>query len=410
MTQRGAKLPDRVPNPKIATLHEDSDGDVTLTLRKGKFAEFIFGFLGAKETLSKTYNHDFTIKLEDLFQFHYLLIQKIEKEQFISMALETATILYDDNTNRTINTFESIEKYSEYRDVGVLAFELTWNFIFKVQNQQEVQQQKVTVFFETINAISQNGSISVKIEHTNQVWATEVLSLFEQQISKLYHNYSNVYRALQFVKRFALVDFIGMLCIVFIIGGGIYVMIQRSALSEPCKTQSEFIFDMSDVITNNLYNNDLNSGLLLQFFLLRDLRHEPSAIVDDLRKKGLFDIRYNTILNKLVSGYYDNGKKSERIGSNMESFIQEIHAIQNIYWIWTYLKFAILYLVCTKSAEIYLKIFRIKSILAITTKGTKQMERQDKEKSILMQFIFGVLASVVAAGIYEYTIRLLLIK
>ena len=408
MVQEGGKLPDCVPNPEIATLHEDDEGDVTLTFKKGKFAEFLFGFLGAKETLSKNYRHDFTVKIEDLLQFHYLLTQKIEKEQFISMVLETATIQYDDDTNRTINTFKSIEKYSEHRDVGVIAFDLSWNFVFKTPNQQDIQQQKVNVFFETYNTSSHTGSITVKIEHTNQLWAAEVLRLFEEHISKLAFRYTFVYRTLRYMKRFGVVDAIAAACILFIIGGGIYVMIQRKALSEPFKTQSEFIFDISDVIIKNKNYRDI--GLLLQFFLLKDLRHEPRAVVSELQKEGHFNPKYNDVIDKLASGYYDNDKKSERVFSGIDSMLQEIKAMQNIQWAYSYLKFALLYMVGFCFSALYLKLFRIQSILALTTKGIKQMEKQEKDKSTLVQFIFGIMASLIAAVIYEYTFRLLLIK
>jgi hypothetical protein len=408
MAQRGEQIPERMPNPEIATLHEDDEGDVTLTLKKGKFAEFLFGFLGAKETLSKTFRHDFTVKMEDLLQFHYLLTQKIAKEQFISMVLETATIQYDDETNRTINTFQSIEKYSEHRDVGVLSFSMSWNFVFKTPNQNDIQQQKVSVFFETVGAYSRTGNITVKIEHTNQVWAAEVLRLFEEHISKIAISYTFVYRALRFIKRFGVVDAIAAACIFFILGGGIYIMIQRRDLLEPLKVRDEFIFDIANVLIQN--KNDRDVGLLLQFFLLRDLRSEPRAIVAELQKEGHFNPKYKEVIDKWVSGYYDSEKKSEKVYYGVRSLVKEIQAMQNIHWAYSYLKFALLYLVGYVFVTLYLKIFRMQSILALTSKGIKQMEKQEKAKSILVQFMFGIMASLIATIIYECTGRLLLIK
>ena len=90
--------------------------------------------------------------------------------------------------------------------------------------------------------------------------------------------------------------------------------------------------------------------------------------------------------------------------------LQEIKAMQNIQWAYSYLKFALLYMVGFCFSALYLKLFRIQSILALTTKGIKQMEKQEKDKSTLVQFIFGIMASLIAAVIYEYTFRLLLIK
>ncbi|MDE2180224.1 MAG: hypothetical protein KGJ40_05155 [candidate division NC10 bacterium] len=155
MTQQSGITPKgEATDPEIATLRQDGDSDVTLILKKGKFAEFLFGFLGARETLSKTFDNDFIVRIEDLLQFHYLLEQKIAKEQFIAMSLVTAVIRYDDNTNRTINTFEAIEKYSEHRDIGVQSFDMCWNFVFKTPDMNTMQQQKVSVFFETASVVS----------------------------------------------------------------------------------------------------------------------------------------------------------------------------------------------------------------------------------------------------------------
>ena len=62
MAQKGGKLPDRIPNPEIATIHHDDDGDVTLTLKKGKFTEFLFGFLKILK-LFKSYKYLLSILL-----------------------------------------------------------------------------------------------------------------------------------------------------------------------------------------------------------------------------------------------------------------------------------------------------------------------------------------------------------
>jgi hypothetical protein len=404
MTQEGG--PNRTSGSEIATLNEDSEGDVTLTLRREKFAEFLFGFLGAKETLSKTFNEVFTVKIEDLLQFHYLLIQKIAKEQFISLSLETATIQYDDDTSRTINTIESIEKYNEYRDVGVLSFNLAWDFVFKAPNQTNIQQQKVSIFFETAGALSGTGTVTVRIEHTNQVWAAEVLHLFEEQLSKIVFRYTVAYRMFSFLKRSRILNIIAVACVLVILGGGIYIFAERSKLLHPFKVKEEFMFDMAKVIDENEDDRDLN--LLLQFFLIRDLRNEPPSIIRQLQETGRFDDKYKEIIDKLISGYYDSDKNSERIGPTFEAMFREINAMENITWAYSYLKFFLLYFIGYMLTLLYLRLFRMKSILAITTRGIKLMDKQEREKSTLLQFIFGVVASILAAIIFEFTIAFLL--
>ena len=47
-----------------------------------------------------------------------------------------------------------------------------------------------------------------------------------------------------------------------------------------------------------------------------------------------------------------------------------------------------------------LRLFRMKSILAITATGVKEAEDQRRTKSFNAQFVFGILSSLVAAFIY----------
>ena len=378
MTQKGEKNQPHNSgrDSEIATINQDKDGDVTLTLRKEKFAEFLFGFLGAKETLSKTFNEDFTIKFNDLLQFHYLLTQKIAKEQFISLSVESATIEYDDETKRTINTFESIEKYSEYRDVGVLSFELSWEFMFKEPTENTIRNQKVSVYFETQGAKSKTGTISVKIEHTNQVWASEVLRLFEEHIRKIVVKYSLVYRVIRFMKRYKVLGGLAIASAAILVLCVIYVGIQISNFAQVPKVKDEFIFDASDVVAYN----EVDTNILLQFFLIRDLRDQPKAVIKSLQDTGHFDPRYKELIDKWVSGYYDKDDKSNRLTFSDEALFRDLRSKQNIIWVYPYALVIFMILVGQAIAALYLQLFRMKSVLALTTRGLEYLEKQKKSK------------------------------
>ena len=408
MSEEGTRLSDPMPLPEIATINEDADGDVTLTLKKGKFAEFLFGFLGTRETLTKTFRYDFTIKIDDILQFHYLLTEKTSKEQFISLSLVTATIHYDDKTSRTINTFEAINKYYEYRDVNAISFNMSWNYVFRAPDQGSIQQQKVALFFEPVPTDREFGSITVTIKHTNQVWAAEVMRLFEEQIGKIRIDYTLGYRALRAMKRFGVFSTVLSICMLCILGGGIYIAVQRMNLHSPLTVKEEFIFDVADILAKNIDDQDIN--LFIQFFLIRDLEKASRSIISSLRIKSYFHPKYNDIIDKLESGYYDREKESDKIVYTPESILAEIKAMQNIRWMYSYLRIIMLYVIGYVFVSIYLKLFKMKSILALTSKGLKRMNKQAQAKSITFQFVFGVLASVIAAIIYEYSITLLLMK
>ncbi|MDE2485178.1 MAG: hypothetical protein KGL32_08060, partial [candidate division NC10 bacterium] len=187
------------------------------------------------------------------------------------------------------------------------------------------------------------GSITVRVEHTNQVWAAEVLRLFEEHIGKIVILYSLAYKTLRSLKSFGILDTIAIACVVLIIAGGIYMHAQRKDLLNPLKVRDEFIFDVAEVLIDN--RSDRDPSLLLQFFLLRDLKYEPRAVVSSLQEAGRFNSKYHGVIDKWVSGYYDRDEKSEKLSYGAKALIQQIRAMQNIHWAYSYFRFVLLYLV-----------------------------------------------------------------
>lgn len=383
---------------EIATVRQDTSGDVTLTLRKGTFSQFLAAFLGPQETLTKSFYKDFAVKWEDVLQFHYLLIQKTEKEQFISLALAAATIHYDDNSSRTITGIESIERYAEHRDVGVVSLNVAWQLVFRAPDRGDVQQQRVSVLFETRGSPKNDGLITITVEHTNQVWAAEVVRLFEEHINKIVTHYATVFRLLSRATRTTLLDYAYKGCVVAILLGGAFIWLERVAFLGPVTVKQEFLYDVIGAATKDPPSRDLDS--FLQFFLIRDLDKENSTVITDLQRKGYFNSRYDDVIQKLSDNYYDGNKKSDRLDWTRETEIAKRNAKHNVAVAWRYLKVAIAYLCIYFLAYAYVWLFKMSSIVAVTSKGIRQIAKQERDKSSLVQFGFGVTASLLAAGIY----------
>jgi hypothetical protein len=436
-------------NLEIADVRQNDQGDITLTLPRGKFAEFLLGFLGPKETLSKAYNNDFIVRLEDILQFHHLLQQKIEKEQFISLSVATATLRYDDGTNRTINTVESLEKFNEYRHRGVISFSFVWQFALRTPNENAIRQQKINLLFDT-KSKDGTGEISVSIEHTNQVWAVEVLQLFEEQIQKVKIPYSLAYRSLNTLNHVGFVRVLNNLVVAALILAVLAIVVLGSMRKEPVKVDAEFMFDVANVLSKNRrmsssigqtpgggltfdqerHQDDsiggsqqpkkvseggtgpslhvevvpqFDLGLVTQFFLIKELRKSDPDIIDHLNKRGYFDARYRDVIDKLKVKYYDQDVGSETIEWSIQTQLAQARRDQNVLTISHYAKFIATYVFSLLVAGIYLYVFRMRSIIAITSKGISALEKQERDKSNMMQIIFGVVASLIAAFIYSYS-------
>ena len=436
---------------EIADVRADDQGNITLTLPKEKFSEFLLGFLGPKETLSKSYCDDFIVKSSaDVLQFHHLLEYKTKTQQSISLSLATATICYENGTNRTINTIESLEKFNEYRDLGVISFNLVWKFLFCVPNEKTIQQQKVSLLFNA-KGTDAIGKISVSIEHTNQLWAVEVLRLFEEQINKIKVPYSFVYRALDTLSRIYIVGVLQTAAVVTLLIGGFYVSVQKGNFIGPVKVEAEFMFDLADVLLSNTgivaltQSPDIVAGggvggsirnpagtaapvagggvggsiptpvtlsepnhnvvpinLLTQFFLIRDLRRSDHGVINHLHELGYFDAKYSNVIEKLKGGYYDNNDKSKTIIWSLKTALAQQRVFDNIVEVWSYLKILMLYVFSYLVVALYLMLFRLHSVIAITSKGVRTLEKQQRDKSNRLQIVFGVIASVIAAFIYKY--------
>ncbi len=414
MSKTENPVPRDTPEFEIAAARTDDHGDITVTLPRGKFAEFLLGFLGPKETLSKPYPDDFIVKLDDIFQFHHLLEHKIKNEQFISLSLATATIHYDDGTNRTINTIESLEKFNEYRDLEVISFNLIWQFVFRVPDQNAIRQQKVNLLFDA-KGRGTTGEITVSIEHSNQLWAVEVLRLFEEQIKKVRVPYSLAYRTIDSLRRLNIFGVLMTVALFTLVVGIIYITIQISNLRSPAKVEAEFMFDVADVVAPKANNREgisprvaTDSNLLMQFFLIRDLRRSDHGVIEHLYRRGFFDERYSAVIEKMKSGYYDKNIESSTIVRTLKTELEQLVTIEKITEIFGYLKVIELYVFSYLIAALYLRLFRMRSVIAITSKSTRTLEKQQRDKSNVVQVIFGVIASLIATLIYEYSFKLFL--
>jgi len=165
-------------------VQEEHDDQLLFRLSASAFGKIILDFLGSKQNLTVTIEDPFIMGIEDICQFHYLLISKIEKEQFTTVNLFSVTIHYDDNSKRTFNTVENLESMIETRNVIATDVSLSWKIVLKFPNSVSIENQNIDITFGLYSENHKNGYIILNIEHTNQSWGIEVLQLFRSQINK----------------------------------------------------------------------------------------------------------------------------------------------------------------------------------------------------------------------------------
>lgn len=179
---------------------EESKKVLSVTIDENHMADIIINFLGKKEKLQYEIEKIFHLRLNDIEQFHYLLEEKINKEQYINIQLFTVSFLFDDNTTRIINTIESLNSYHETRDVTPISANLSWNIILQFPNSDTIESQKIDLNF-SINPKGNIGEIFLNIEHTNQAWGIEVLNLLKNKILSIIKPEESNLKYARIIKR-----------------------------------------------------------------------------------------------------------------------------------------------------------------------------------------------------------------
>lgn len=165
--------------------------DVSLPLDPETFSRVILDFLGRKENLSYKSRDNFIINLEDISQFNHIVNGKISYQKNIVLDHFSVNLGYSDNTFRTINGQEALNKFLETRSIEATSVNLNWKIIIKFDNSPTVETQEINLLFVTNLDLDYESSkeefsyIELSINHTNQSWALDILNAFKEKINEL---------------------------------------------------------------------------------------------------------------------------------------------------------------------------------------------------------------------------------
>lgn len=184
-------------------VHLTTSNDVGLPLDVETFSRVILDFLGRKENLSYTSKHNFVINLNDISQFHNIIKTKISYQKNIILEHFSVNFIYSNGTSREINGEEALEKFLETRFVDVLSVNLNWKIIIKFDNSPSIETQEINLLFSTEKRhyFSNNSYIKLSINHTNQSWALDILSAFEDKINEVTIKESKFEKILKSIKE-----------------------------------------------------------------------------------------------------------------------------------------------------------------------------------------------------------------
>ena len=111
----------------------------------------------------------------------------------------------------------------------------------------------------------------------------------------------------------------------------------------------------------------------------------------------------------MISGYYKTEKQSEKLSYSFQSKLQQLKQYVKLSQFFKYYKLVVVYLLFTALGSLYLRLFKMNSIIAITNKGKHLLDHQEKKTSVTLQLIYGIIASIIAALIFEYGWKVLIL-
>lgn len=369
------------------------DKSIHVSIDTTRFAEILEDIVGHRETLSKEINADYILDVDGMVQYNDILLHKINMESRVTLQLFTADISYNDNSKRTINTIDSLKRVFEQRSVDVAAVELKWEVLVDLGTEHALQRQTVKLLLSVGDKTNNYlGRFNLVIEHTNQLWAVEVMNIFVNQFEINRIKYNCVYNFINWARRskkfiiMALFVIAGVVIFIYGLTGGF----KRDYISP----ETKLLYHLSETVaeTDSSKKQEMLSQFMLVLYLITNTNSDSKSYVLSFLKDGyVFNKEFMKVFKKYEEGEFNKytiiNTTSRKIG--LASIVM-----------------LILTIIIGFAGDVYLKIFRIRSFILLTNGAEAAYVAVKQFRSTLWQFIYGVFASLVAA-LCVYGIELL---
>lgn len=234
-------------------------GIVTLDCTPDDFRKFITSLLGKPQTITNRFIGGFDLKREDLAQFHFLLVQRLEEQNKASLVQFTARVIYHDGSTVLVNDFPVFETYNETKPLRSVAIHLSWVFLVQFENRKTPEKQEIDVSIETqgvrtyyeddlihhrmITSPDKQGIISFRINHTARSWASDIEALLSAHVKSLIPEVNKVRMILaQHEDKIGIAVFSLM-----VLGSVVSVLLVGNTIQASQSKESDKIVAISDV-------------------------------------------------------------------------------------------------------------------------------------------------------------------
>lgn len=193
MTEKSNSIP--------AKFNGSGSGDTAILIpcAPDKFAEFVTGLLGKGQEISKRYMGSFSLRFNDVENFHYLIDGRIKEQQGGNLVQFQACINYSDGTSYKVSSLDDLRSYAEIGPMISIGVTLTWVYLINFTGREGPEKQQIDIdirasmrhlsvmemgdgfMFHAKNDRS-SGMILFKINHTARTWGVDIENLLSRHI------------------------------------------------------------------------------------------------------------------------------------------------------------------------------------------------------------------------------------
>lgn len=186
---------------KIVRVDDENGDEIELSVKNKQLGNFVTSILGQPQSIGKTYIMPFYIDYIYLKNLIELIKQRLGQQNHHEIVMFQAVIGYEDNTNRTINSIEALEAFSENLDLISISLSLTFKILIQFPRKEKPEIQEINISFraarrpenffniDDFNILDLEelslGVISVHISHTERTWANDLLTLIDGSLKKI---------------------------------------------------------------------------------------------------------------------------------------------------------------------------------------------------------------------------------
>ncbi|TWX72051.1 hypothetical protein ESZ36_02125 [Colwellia demingiae] len=168
---------------------DQNDFKITLPCKPDEFAEFISSLISKGQTLERSFDCLFELRVEDLRQFYILLGQRGLQNSGEIISFH-AQMFFSGGGHVSLNSPEEFFSFNELKKSTTRNISLEFVFLIQFPNKKNPEKQTVAISIspgvqkgdESIYSYrtpAPESKISISISHTERTWANDIVNLFE---------------------------------------------------------------------------------------------------------------------------------------------------------------------------------------------------------------------------------------